>query len=197
MRTSQSLVPDPQSKTNKNYQICITNEIFYKIVRNLLHLPEQLFIILHSCLVMSSENTKTTENFSFVERFVEVCGSRHPSDIAQLLNISYQAAKNYLQGRLPDSKVLTIISEKTPYSVNWLLTGEGEKFVKSPTAADTLLLSDQMRAFVKQICVEVISEMLNPQDTSAQQKVVVLTSEKIKEEKVLDPPAVFSENEDH
>src|SRR4051794_32082381 len=134
---------------------------------------------------MSSKKSTISENFSFTERFIEVCGSKQPKDIQQLLNISYQAAKNYLQGRLPDSKVLKTISEKTSYSINWLLTGEGEKFVKSPQNEDTLLLTDQMRDFVRQTCIEVIGEVLGNNDNLTQQNVFVLTSEKIKEEKIL------------
>ncbi len=145
---------------------------------------------------MSSEKSKNLENFSYVERFVEVCGSSQPNEIARLLNISYQAAKNYLQGRLPDSKVLITISEKTSYSLNWLLTGEGEKLVKDESREDTLILSDQMRAFVRQTCLEVMGEVLGSVENSPAPKTVVLTSEKIKKEKVLDKPLVLSENED-
>ena len=145
---------------------------------------------------MSSKKSKNSENFSYKERFIEVCGSSQPKEIARLLNISYQAAKNYLQGRLPDSKVLITISEKTPYSLNWLLTGEGDKFTKTPLNQDTLLLSDQMRALVREMCVEVIGEILSVQKDSAQQKIVVLSSENIKEEKVLDESVVFSENDE-
>lgn len=144
---------------------------------------------------MSSRKSEISENISFTERFVEVCGSSQPNDIARLLNISYQAAKNYLQGRLPDSKVLKTISEKTNYSINWLLTGQGDKFIKDSINQDTLILSDQMRTFVREICLEVIGEMLNTQDNAAQQKVFLLTSEKIKEEKISDQSAVLSENE--
>ncbi|HEY8563717.1 MAG TPA: helix-turn-helix domain-containing protein [Pyrinomonadaceae bacterium] len=144
---------------------------------------------------MSSKKSRNSENFSFVERFIEVCGTDQPNRIARLLNISYQAAKNYLQGRLPDTKVLVAISDKTPYSINWLLTGQGEKFVKTQSTRDTLTVSDQMRTFVRQICLEVIGEMLSPETDSDQQKIVVLTSEKIKEEKILDEPVVFPENE--
>lgn len=143
---------------------------------------------------MSSKKTFILKNFSFVERFIEVCGSSQPNEVAQLLNISYQAAKNYLQGRLPDSKVLKTISEKTSYSINWLLTGEGEKLVKDSLSQDTVILSDQMETFVRQICLEVIGEMLSNRNDLSQQKVIVLTSDNIKEEKILDESAVFSEN---
>jgi len=143
---------------------------------------------------MSSKKTIILKNFSFVERFIEVCDSSQPNEVAQLLNISYQAAKNYLQGRLPDSKVLKTISEKTSYSINWLLTGEGEKLVKDPITQDTVILSDQMETFVRQICLEVIGEVLSNRNALSQQKVVVLTSDNIKEEKILDESPVFSEN---
>jgi len=166
---------------------------FISIVRIVLQLSEQLFIILHSCYIMSSKNSSISENISFVERFIEVCGTSQAVEITQLLNISYQAAKNYLQGRIPETKVLKTISEKTSYSINWLLTGEGEKFVKKPLAEDTLLLTDQMRAFVRETCLEVISEVFRSQNET-QEKTVVLTSEKIKQEKVLDASVVFSEN---
>ena len=143
---------------------------------------------------MSSEKTTNSEKSSFVERFIEVCGSSQSGDVARLLNVSYQAAKNYLQGRLPEAKVLKVISEKTLYSINWLLTGDGEKFVKTSLNIDTLILSDQLRTLVRQICSEVFSEMLSTQSESAQQKTVFLTSEKIKEETILDKSVIISEN---
>lgn len=142
---------------------------------------------------MSSKNSSISEKNSFIERFVEVCGTSQAVEITQLLNISYQAAKNYLQGRYPDTRVLKTISEKTSYSINWLLTGEGEKFVKKPLPEDTLLLSDQMRAFIRQVCLEVISEAFAVPN-AGQEKTIVLTSENIKQEKVMDKSAVLSEN---
>lgn len=131
----------------------------------------------------------------FVERFVEVCGSSQTNDIVQLLNISYQAAKNYLDGRTPDSSVLKIISERTPFSINWLLTGEGEKYAAEPLKKDALQMTDQMRTFVREVCLEVIGEVLSNQAVATQQKTVVLTSEKIKEETISNQSAVLSEKE--
>ncbi|HEY0457834.1 MAG TPA: helix-turn-helix domain-containing protein [Pyrinomonadaceae bacterium] len=143
---------------------------------------------------MSSEISKKSGKISFSERFIEVCGSSRPNEVAQLLNISYQAAKNYLQGRHPEAKVLRIISEKTSYSINWLLTGEGEKYVKDPLNKDALVLSDQMRALVRQICLDVIGEVLSGEGDFAQTKTFVLTRDNIKVEAVLDESPVFSEN---
>ena len=141
---------------------------------------------------MSSEKQTIVEKNAFVERFIEVCDSSQPAEIAQLLNISYQAAKNYLQGRLPDTKVLITISEETSYSIHWLLTGGGEKFVISPLNEDTLLPTDQLKSFVRKICLEVIGELMDDQKDSTQQKTFVLTSKNIMEEKILDESAVFS-----
>ena len=138
-----------------------------------------------------SKKSENIENFDFVQRFIEVFGNSQPAEIARLLNISYQTAKNYLSGRLPDAKVLITISEKTNYSLNWLLTGKGGKFVEASSAEDTLLLSDQLRKFVRRECAELIGETLEAQVESVtaaveQPKVVRLTPDKIKEEKVMD-----------
>lgn len=127
----------------------------------------------------------------FIERFIEVCGTSEPAKIQRLLDISYQAAKNYLQGRMPDSYVLKTIALRTPYSINWLLTGVGEKLISvSPAVAksqpllseDTPVTARQVRALVREECVEVINELLGRGET--QQKVVVLPSGSVKSEKV-------------
>lgn len=144
---------------------------------------------------MPSRNSQEAENSKFVDRFTEVCGSSQPSDIKRLLDISYQAAKNYLEGRLPDSSVLKVIAERTPYSIHWLLTGQGKKFVESLQSEDTLQPSDQLRKFVRRECRQIINEMLSIQNEHAQSKTVVLSAEKIKEEKVMDESAIFSEKQ--
>ncbi|MBA3352735.1 MAG: hypothetical protein H0U23_09980 [Blastocatellia bacterium] len=128
-------------------------------------------------------------NNNFIERFVEVCGSAEPVKIQRLLNISYQAARNYLQGRLPDSYVLRTIAEQTPYSLNWLLTGNGEKFVSSHVPEDAPLSARQIRDLVRKECGEVINELMGSRDLT-QQKVVVLQSDSLRSEKVKEPSAV-------
>ena len=119
----------------------------------------------------------------FVERFVEVCGTSEPAKIQRLLDISYQAAKNYLQGRLPDSYVLRTIAQRTPYSINWILTGEGEKLVSRSIEENTPLSAGQIRDLVRSECVEVINEILGSREAT-QQKIVVLQSGSLKSEKV-------------
>ena len=129
------------------------------------------------------------ENIQFVDRFIEVCGTSEPAKIQRKLDISYQAAKNYLNGRLPDSYVLRTIAHRTPYSLNWLLTGEGEKFVSPPPRReDTPMTARQIRDLVRKECVEVVNELLRGQAVSGQ-KVVVLQSGELKSEKVREPAA--------
>lgn len=124
------------------------------------------------------------ENTDFTGRLIEVCGTSEPAKIQRLLDISYQAAKNYLQGRMPDSNVLITIAKRTPYSIHWLLTGEGEKLVSRPPKGDTPLTAHQIRDLVRDECGKVINELLLESRGSAQQKVVVLQSANLKSEKI-------------
>jgi hypothetical protein len=138
---------------------------------------------------MSSKHVTKKQNIDFVGRFIEVCGSSQPADVARILKISYQAAKNYLNGRLPGSNVLLIIAEKTPYSIHWLLTGQGDRFIETgEQREDTLLAPDALRTFVRRECLQIVGEVLNnqtqPAETAPQSKIVVLTSDRIKEEKI-------------
>jgi hypothetical protein len=108
---------------------------------------------------MSTGKSEISHINGFIERFVEVCGTDKPREIQQLLNISYQAARNYLTGRLPDTATLLRIASATPYSVHWLLTGRGKKFVEIPTVEDTPLSPRQFSELVRKVKVEVINEI--------------------------------------
>ena len=109
----------------------------------------------------------------FIERFVEVCGTNEPAKIQRLLDISYQAAKNYLQGRLPDSYVLLTLAKRTPYSINWLLTGEGEKFVAEPAPDDGFLTARQIRQLIRTECAEIIDEILTSRQKTSKNVVEI------------------------
>ncbi len=74
-------------------------------------------------------NAASTNVKKYSERLSEALGTAEPAEIGRRLGISYQAAKNYLEGRLPSAEVLTLIAEQTDYSLNWLLTGSGPKKV--------------------------------------------------------------------
>ena len=124
------------------------------------------------------------ENKSFTDRFIEICGTSEPAKIQRLLGISYQAAKNYVQGRMPDSNVLITIAQRTPYSIHWLLTGVGEKLVAGYQDEDTPLSARQIRDLVRTECGKVINELLESPVT--QQRIVVLQSANLKSEKIKD-----------
>ena len=122
------------------------------------------------------------ENKNFSGRLIEVCGTSEPAKIQRLLDISYQAAKNYLHGRMPDSNVLISIANRTPYSIHWLLTGEGEKLVSPQLEKETPLTAHQIRDLVRDECGKVINELLVESPGSTQQKVVVLQSANLRSE---------------
>ena len=123
------------------------------------------------------------KNPEFIARFIEACGTDEPAKIQRLLQIPYQSAKNYLQGRLPKTEKLIAIAERTSCSIHWLLTGRGEKFDLSLRTPDTPLATGQMEAFVRRVCVEVFNE-LNGSEEEAQPKVVKLQSRELMSEKV-------------
>src|SRR5215212_1542373 len=164
-----------QSATKLNSQI--------KLNQNLFTISERPCRIFTQSLKVVNTKLVEDEKKFFIARFTEVCGSSEPAKIQRLLDISYQAAKNYLQGRLPDSYVLRSIAERTPYSLNWLLTGKGERFASSPVTEDTPLSTSQIRDLIRSECVEVINELLEGRE-STQQKIVVLQSASLKSEKV-------------
>lgn len=134
---------------------------------------------------MSRRKSTYYEDNDFVVRLVEVCGTSKPAEISRMLDVSYQAAKNYLRGRLPDSNVLLTISERTSYSIHWLITGEGKKFVKTDQKEHREVFTDEMRAFIRREFMDLINEVLVMPTEQVNQKVVVLSSDKIKEEKVI------------
>jgi len=124
-------------------------------------------------------------NSGFAERFAEVCGTGRAAKIQRSLNISYQSAKNYLNGRLPRPEILLLISDRTGCSIDWLLTGRGKKFLGDAPAADTPLSAGQI-AMVRTICVEVINEVNGTQQQPGQSRIVRLHSSELMSEKVPD-----------
>src|SRR5260221_10872589 len=113
---------------------------------------------------MSRVEPQMGKNIEFIERFVDACGTSEPAKIQRLLNISYQAAKNYLQGRLPNADVLISIANRTSCSIDWLLTGRGKKFADESPSQGAPILTGQMETFVRRICVEVINEVSGRQE---------------------------------
>jgi hypothetical protein len=143
--------------------------------------------------MMSRAKLTIVEKSAITQRFIEVCGSEEPSLIKQLLKISYQAARNYVNGRLPTTEILVAIAERTPYSIHWLLTGQGNKFAEEGRIEDTQILTGEMRASVREVCVEVFNELTGSQK-AAGSKIVTLRSNKVKSEKAVEAPVALSEN---
>ena len=141
---------------------------------------------------MSSTKNKVIKNEGFTSRLIEACGSGRAADLQRSLNISYQAAKNYLTGRLPNTEMLMIISERTGVSIDWLLTGQGTKLVADRYAGGTPLPPGHADAFVRKICVEVINDRFGD---AGQPKVVVLQPENVRSETVTEKETVISDHE--
>ena len=144
--------------------------------------------LLHNHLILSRGKPtifKMSENAEFIRRFVDVCRTSKPAEIARLLDIPYQSAKNYVNGRIPNAAALVSISECTSCSIDWLLTGRGKKFLDDVQPENTPPASRQLEAIARRVFVEVINEM-TVSDVRAQQRIVRLQSSELMSEKVMD-----------
>ena len=155
------------------------------ITRSLYSTTERLCRILHNHSMVSSANSKMDKNSAFTARFIEACGTAEPSGVQRLLNISYQAAKNYLHGRLPQTEILIKIAERTSCSIDWLLTGRGKKFLDGASQKDTPVSTGQFEELVRRVKVEVINEISGSQNAGGP-KIVRLQPSELMSEKVLD-----------
>jgi hypothetical protein len=97
------------------------------------------------------------------------------------LNISYQSAKNYLDGRLPSAEVLLKISERTSYSIDWLLTGTGPEKIDSAPSVDLGLTLEQLELFVRRVCLDVLA--VTSRDREDSPRVVFVGRESVFAEK--------------
>lgn len=68
---------------------------------------------------------------TFGDRFKKAFAGHSKAAISRKLGLSYQAVKNYANGRLPDAVRLKDISKATGCSIHWLVTGEGAIFVEN------------------------------------------------------------------
>lgn len=133
--------------------------------------------------MLSSRKLTIVEKKEFARRFVEICGTSEPSEISRLLNISYQAARNYLAGRLPDAGVLLLIAEKTPCSIHWLLTGRGEKFADNTENIEEKMFYGKLRDAAKEGCAIALQEAFVENPETLLPKTVVLENVKVRSEK--------------
>ena len=139
--------------------------------------------------MVKSMSSTDHQNSDFGSRFAEACGTSEPARIQRLLNISYQAAKNYLNGRFPDPRVLVTIAARTPYSLHWLLTGEGEKFSMPPRSDDTLPLARQISHLIRQEVEAAVGQALSKTSGSTASRRIVLSPDEVLSETVRDQPS--------
>lgn len=64
---------------------------------------------------------------SFGDRLKAAYATTEIAVLARKMGVTYQAAKNYVTDRLPSPEKLVEISNSTGCSIDWLLTGKGEK----------------------------------------------------------------------
>jgi SOS regulatory protein LexA len=64
---------------------------------------------------------------TFGDRLKAAFNTDEIAEIARKMSKSYQAVKNYVEGRIPSAEVLIEISNSTNCSIDWLLTGKGEQ----------------------------------------------------------------------
>ena len=66
----------------------------------------------------------------FSERLGEAFDNDTMAVIARRLGVPHATVRNYFGGRMPSPEVLIKIARETNVSLNWLLTGTGERFVR-------------------------------------------------------------------
>ena len=67
-------------------------------------------------------------NRDFIERLDTAFDRESMADVARRLKIPHATVRNYYQGRLPAPEVLIKIATETGVSLNWLLTGLGDRY---------------------------------------------------------------------
>jgi AcrR family transcriptional regulator len=72
----------------------------------------------------------------FSERLSEAFDKATMAAIARRLGVPHATVRNYFGGRMPSPEVLIKIARETNVSLNWLLTGTGERFVRYDRAVD-------------------------------------------------------------
>jgi transcriptional regulator with XRE-family HTH domain len=70
---------------------------------------------------------------SFSARLQEIFDQATVAEVARILELGHSTVRNYYEGRLPSADILIKIRNHTNVSIDWLLTGEGEKLVTPVT----------------------------------------------------------------
>ena len=83
---------------------------------------------------MSSGNTQNVKNElarNFGKRLKEAFQNKSNADIARSLGVSDSAVTTYMNGRVPSAQKLIKISNLNDCNLHWLLTGQGERLLRT------------------------------------------------------------------
>ena len=88
-------------------------------------------------------------NQDFVERLQISFEHESMADVARRLKIPHATVRNYYQGRLPAPEVLIKIANETGVSLNWLLTGKGDRYLgQTPPVGLGKFLEDKITEII-------------------------------------------------
>lgn len=73
---------------------------------------------------------------AFTERLKIVFEFASMAEIARRIGVPHATVRNYFQGRMPAPEVLIKIANETNVSLNWLLLGNGEMYVRGGEPLD-------------------------------------------------------------
>lgn len=76
---------------------------------------------------------KRSEDSAFGSRLREAFGNASNTQIAERLSVSKATITNYMAGKIPPPETLIEISKMTEFSIDWLLTGDGTKYLMKYT----------------------------------------------------------------
>lgn len=102
---------------------------------------------------------------AFADRLSEAFDNATMAGIARRLAVPHATVRNYFGGRMPSPEVLIKIARETNVSLNWLLTGTGEKFVRYDRPYD---IGRALEEKITQIVDEKLSERLGAPDPNPQ-----------------------------
>lgn len=108
------------------------------------------------------------DSVRFFDRVKEALGAKNAPEIAEKLGLVKQSVYLWQKGSFPALDTLSLIAESSNTSLHWLLTGEGQKFVKKTlepsenvdykNAADdeliTLALDGEVDAAIRELATD-------------------------------------------
>lgn len=122
---------------------------------------------------MSTDSSQSVNVPEFGNRMREAFDNASNAEIARKLGITPTAVGNHIKGRVTLS-VLIGVSTSTGCSVDWLLTGDGEKYVKKTSRAT---LDETFRNIIR----EIVRDEVNSSENYAEIRGENLKTEKEKE----------------